>query len=128
MHITYKSFCVYFLDLIIHNLFVVTATMHGYKKRSTQILLGEEAMSLDFVLEPTIPHQGSSFKSSCYYPTDGDGMGGFPLLEFMPRSQLQVLCVILVTISAFLFFLIMRRVIFRQSKHRQPVLPHRSIA
>lgn len=102
------------------------ATMHGYKKKSTQILLGEEAMSLDFVLDPTILRQGSSFKSSCYYPTDGDGMGGFPLLDFVPGSQLQILYVTSFICLVFLFLLIMRKVMSRQPKYRQPVLPQRS--
>lgn len=110
--------------LVPGEVYEVIATMHGYKNKSTKILLGEEAMSLDFILDPTIPHQGSSFKSSCYYPSDGDGMGGFPLLEIVPGSQLQVLYVALVIILVFLFFLIMRRVLSR--KHRQSVLPQRS--
>lgn len=97
--------------------------MHGYKNKSTKILLGEEAMSLDFILDPTVPHRGSS-KSSCYYPADGDGMGGFPLLEIVPGSQLRVLYVTLVIILVFLFFLIMRRVLSR--KNKQSVLSQRS--
>lgn len=101
--------------------------MPGYKTKSTRILLGEEAMTVDFVLDPEIIHQGRLPKSGCYFPGDGDSMSGIQLLEYVPGSQLQVLSIVLVISLVFLCFLMMKRVTFNQSKHRQPVWPRRSV-
>lgn len=99
--------------------------MPGYKTKSTRILLGEEAMTVDFVLDPEIAHRWSLPRSNCYF--SGDSMSGLQLLDFVPASHLEVLYIFLVIMLVFLCFLMKRRLAFRQLKHRQPVWPNRSV-
>ncbi|KAK9072765.1 hypothetical protein SSX86_009200 [Deinandra increscens subsp. villosa] len=83
----------------------VMATMPGYKTRSTTIKMGEEAMTVDFILEPTdrfLPRQ-------CY------NSSSMKMLEVISRPYFQVALTLLLVL-AFLYFLTKRKVIFRGRK------------
>ncbi|XP_019069155.1 carboxypeptidase SOL1 isoform X2 [Solanum lycopersicum] len=84
----------------------VIATMPGYKPRSTSIMLGEEAMTVDFVMDPVITPINSFLRRgwSCSLPG--------PHLEVF-------LILVLVLVSVFLCFLLKRRVVLNYPKQRQ---------
>ncbi|XP_060198684.1 carboxypeptidase SOL1 isoform X1 [Lycium barbarum] len=84
----------------------VVATMPGYKSRSTKIMLGEEAMTLDFVMDPVIT------------PTNSFLQRGWSCS--LPGPHLEVfLILVLVLVSIFLCFLLKRRVVLNYPKQRQ---------
>lgn len=85
-------------------------------------------MTVDFVLDPEIVHDGVLPRSGCYYPGDGDNFSRIQLLDYVPGTQLQIISFFLVISLIFLCFLKMRRITLNQSKHRQPVWPRRSVA
>ena len=98
--------------------------MPGYKAKSTTVLLGEEAMTLDFVIDPEITTTKGSVQSGCeggYYTKSR-----LNLVEFFPGAYWGVF-VILLLIVLFLLFLLRRKVILNRSKQRLPVGPKRSI-
>ncbi|XP_059630399.1 carboxypeptidase SOL1 isoform X2 [Cornus florida] len=101
----------------------VIATMPGYKSKRTSILLGEEAMTVDFVLDPEITPKGNILRSG--YDCSCDHKSRFKLVEFSPWPYWEF-SVILVLSLAFLCFLLKRRVIFNHIKYRQSVGPKRS--
>lgn len=83
----------------------VIATMPGYKSRSTRIMLGEEAMTVDFVMDPVITPTNSFLQRgwSCSFP----------------GPHLEVLFIlVLVLVSVFLCFLLKRRVVLNYPKQR----------
>nr|XP_016436293.1 PREDICTED: carboxypeptidase SOL1-like [Nicotiana tabacum] len=84
----------------------VVATMPGYKSRSTRIMLGEEAMTVDFVMDPVITPINSFLQRgwSCS----------------LPGPHLEVFFIlVLVLVSVFLCFLLKRRVVLNYPKQRQ---------
>lgn len=84
----------------------VIATMPGYKSRSTSIMLGEEAMTVDFVMDPVITPINSFLQRgwSCS----------------LPGPHLEVFFIlVLVLVSVFLCFLLKRRVVLNYPKQRQ---------
>ncbi|KAM7511269.1 hypothetical protein LguiB_010144 [Lonicera macranthoides] len=99
----------------------VIATMPGYRSKSTRILLGEEAMTVDFVLDPEIAHGESLLRQGC------DSKNRLKLLEFFPRFQLEVFYLVVIIILAFLCFLMKRRVTLNFLKHRKPLVPKGSV-
>lgn len=103
------------------NYFAVIATMPGYRSKSTRILLGEEAMTVDFVLDPEIDHGESLLRQGC------DSKNRLKLLEFFPRFQLEVFYLVVIIILAFLCFLMKRRVTLNFLKHRKPFVPKGSV-
>lgn len=83
----------------------VIATMPGYKSRSMRIMLGEEAMTVDFVMDPVITPTNSFLQRgwSCSFP----------------GPHLEVLFIlVLVLVSVFLCFLLKRRVVLNYPKQR----------
>lgn len=95
--------------------------MPGYRSKSTRILLGEEAMTVDFVLDPEIAREESLLRHGC------DSKNRLKLLEFFPRFQFEVFYVVVIIILAFLCFLMKSRVTLNLSKHRQPLVPKGSV-
>ncbi|XP_059279960.1 carboxypeptidase SOL1 isoform X2 [Lycium ferocissimum] len=84
----------------------VVATMPGYKSRSTKIMLGEEAMTVDFVMDPVIT------------PTNSFLQRGWSCS--LPGPHLEVFFIlVLVLVSIFLCFLLKRRVVLNYLKQRQ---------
>ncbi|MFS7912825.1 putative metallocarboxypeptidase D [Helianthus anomalus] len=86
----------------------VTATMPGYKTRSTTIKMGEEAMTLDFILEPT----------SSFLPRQPCKRSSMKILEVISTPHFQV-ALTLFSVLAFLCFLIKRKIIFSQLRGRK---------
>ncbi|XP_019258650.1 PREDICTED: carboxypeptidase SOL1 isoform X1 [Nicotiana attenuata] len=84
----------------------VVATMPGYKSRSTRIMLGEEAMTVDFVMDPVIT------------PTNSFLQRGWSCS--LPGLHLEVFFIlVLVLVSVFLCFLLKRRLVLNYPKQRQ---------
>ncbi|CAH9128761.1 unnamed protein product [Cuscuta epithymum] len=98
-----KTFADYHRLLAPGENYEVVATMPGYKSKRTLIVLKEEAMTLDFILDPVITAEGFFHKGWDY--------------NFMPWWQLNIF-VILILILAFLCIILKSRVLNR-SKHRQ---------
>ncbi|KAH7835850.1 hypothetical protein Vadar_030488 [Vaccinium darrowii] len=101
----------------------VVAKMPGYKSKSTSILLAEEAMTLDFILDPEITPMGSLLGSGCDFSWDNKSRLKF--VEYLPRLHLEI-SLTLVLILVFLCFLLRRRAILNYLKRREPVGPKRS--
>ncbi|XP_048226807.1 carboxypeptidase SOL1 isoform X2 [Ricinus communis] len=96
----------------------VVASMPGYKSKTTCILLGEAAMTVDFILEPEFTTEGavrSIYEWNCEGKTGLGGFWGFHLEIY----------IILIVILAFFCFILMRRMKFNLLSHRQ--LPKKSI-
>lgn len=98
-------------------LYVVMASMPGFKSKITRIWMEEEAMTLDFVLDPeTTAKKNDLLQSECDYICNRrcrlrfPGFFGLTYLEFF---------LILILILVFLFLLLKRRAVFRLPRHRQ---------
>ncbi|XP_047266844.1 carboxypeptidase SOL1 isoform X2 [Capsicum annuum] len=84
----------------------VIATMPGYKSRSTRIVLGEEAMTVDFVMDPAITPINSFLQRGWNCS--------------LPGLHLEVFFIlVLILVSVFLCFLLKRRVVLNYPKQRQ---------
>ena len=97
--------------------------MAGYKPKSTFILLGQEAATVDFVLDPEITPTGSSLRSGC--DCSWDRKSRLKLVEFLSVPQVE-LSFVAILILIFLCFLLKRRAILKYLKHRRLVEPKRS--
>lgn len=93
----------------------VVANMPGYKSRNTCIWLEEAAMTLDFVLDPKVPHKGNLLRSGC--DCDCGNTSRLEFVDFLWGSHLGVF-VILIVVVGFLFLLLLRRRNTNLSKHR----------
>ncbi|XP_023728257.1 carboxypeptidase SOL1 [Lactuca sativa] len=94
----------------------VIATMAGYKTRTTTITMKEEAVTLDFILEPDthfLPNQCSSKSKS-----KSKSKSSLKISELLPKSQLEV-SLTLVVVLGFLFFLMKRKAIINHFKLRK---------
>ncbi|KAI8531579.1 hypothetical protein RHMOL_Rhmol11G0147400 [Rhododendron molle] len=99
----------------------VVAKMPGYKSKSTSILLAEEAMTVDFILDPVITPMGSLLRSGCDFSWDNKSR--LQLEEYFPRLHLEISLTLVVVILVFLCFLLRRRAILNYLKHREAVGP-----
>ncbi|CAK9174142.1 unnamed protein product, partial [Ilex paraguariensis] len=102
----------------------VIATMPGYKSKRTSITLGDETMTVDFVLDPENALKGSLLRHGCDCGSDNKSRRTF--IEFLPGPYLEV-SAILILILAFLCFVLKRRAIYNHLKQRQFVGPKRSV-
>ncbi|XP_050213312.1 carboxypeptidase SOL1 [Mercurialis annua] len=96
----------------------VTASMPGYKSKTTCISSGEAAMTLDFILDPDVTSEGarnSIYECSCKAKSG---------LEVFGEVHLE-LYIILIIVLAFLCFLLVRRMKLNFLNHRQ--IPKKSI-
>lgn len=103
--------------------FVVIATMPGYKSKSTFIILGEEASTVDFILDPVVTLRDDVLVRSCDCSFDKRRL---KLVEFLPGQQSEIF-LILIIILLFLCFLMKRRVILNYLRQKQMVGPKRSL-
>ncbi|KAK3009558.1 hypothetical protein RJ639_013535 [Escallonia herrerae] len=101
----------------------VRASMPGHKPKSTVILLGEEAMTLDFVLDPEITDKESLLRSGCFRGFDSESR--FNFVDFLKGPYLGV-SLVLIFVLAFLWALVRRKLSLNHFKHRQSVAPKRS--
>lgn len=93
----------------------VTASMPGYKSKSTTIVLDEEATTLDFILEP----EGNQVTKML--ETDGDCSGNsksrLEMVDILAHPNLEVSLIVIVVL-VFLFLLLRRR-LHMNPKQRQ---------
>lgn len=95
--------------------------MPGHKSRSACVLLGEEALTLDFVLEAG-PTDDSPLGTGCLCSSCCEGSStGLKLLEFFPRPHFEALYVVLIIVLAFLCILMRRRALLNHLRHRPSV-------
>ncbi|XP_021284296.1 carboxypeptidase SOL1 isoform X2 [Herrania umbratica] len=100
----------------------VMAAVPGYKSKATSIWLGEEAMTVDFILDPGVTSEGTLLQSIC-----GCNCGHKSrhlLVDYFWGIHFEVYLVLIVVL-AFLCFLLRRRIKFNLLKHRQS--PKRSV-
>nr|GMC55191.1 carboxypeptidase SOL1 [Ipomoea batatas] len=99
-----ETFADYHRLLAPGNNYEVVATMPGYKSKSTHIILGEEAMTVDFILDPVIANADDGFLQKSW---DNN---------FLPwwQSKLFIILILILT-----FLCILRRRLLNRSKHRQ---------
>nr|XP_043636786.1 carboxypeptidase SOL1 [Erigeron canadensis] len=90
----------------------VVATMPGYKTRSTTILMREEAMMVDFILEPDVTQADSFLPSRC------SSRNYFHIMDVISKPQLQISLTLLLVL-AFLYFLMKRKAIVNHFKARR---------
>ncbi|CAA0842000.1 carboxypeptidase D- putative [Striga hermonthica] len=85
----------------------VIATMPGYRPKSACVVLGQSAVTVDFILDPETNSEGSKplEDSGCYF----DNTIGVQVMDFMPVPRLEI-PVIFILMLGFLFFLLKRRV------------------
>ncbi|KAK4489910.1 hypothetical protein RD792_000558 [Penstemon davidsonii] len=103
----------------------VIATMPGYKSKSTCIVLGEAAATVDFVLDPETNYKGGELvlSSNC----DFENNTSVQVMEFLPVSSQLEISVVLILILAFLCFLMKRRVKSNHLNQRQTLGPKRAV-
>lgn len=100
-----------------HGRYEVMASMPGFKSKITRIWLEEEAMTLDFVLDPeTTAKRNDLLQSECDFICNSRCRLGFP--GFLGLTYLEIFLT-LILILVFLFFLLKRRAVFRLPRHRQ---------
>ncbi|XP_024972719.1 carboxypeptidase SOL1 [Cynara cardunculus var. scolymus] len=92
----------------------VMAMMPGYKKRTTTIVMGDEPMTVDFILEPDIS------LSSSFLPNHCSNRSSLKIFKLVSKPHLQVFLT-LVLIIAFLCFLMKRKAIVNHFKVRKSV-------
>lgn len=115
------EFATWFLKICISWLAAVTATMPGYKSKTTRIWLDEEATNVDFILEPEGTTKGKLLRSICY-----DTITRLGPAESFWGFHLEIY-LLLIIFAALLCFLIRRRVrSFSLSKHKQSGVPRRT--
>lgn len=95
----------------------VTAIMPGYKSKSTHILLDEEAMTVDFVLDPEVRPKGNVVRSCC--DCNRDRKSRLEMVGSFGRAYWEV-SLLLIVILAFLCFLMKRRMIYNVLRLKQP--------
>ncbi|KAL3845874.1 hypothetical protein ACJIZ3_003277 [Penstemon smallii] len=103
----------------------VIATMPGYKSKSTCIVLGEAAATVDFVLDPETNNKGGELvlSSNCNF----ENITSVQVMEFLPVSSQLEISVVLILILAFLCFLMKRRVKSTHLNQRQTLGPKRAV-
>ncbi|CAI9116473.1 OLC1v1017626C1 [Oldenlandia corymbosa var. corymbosa] len=90
----------------------VIATMPGYKSKSTSIVLGEEASTVDFILDPVVTASDDLLPRGCDCSYDSKK------LKLLTGEQSKFL-LIFVFISLFLCFLMKRRAILSFVRQKQ---------
>lgn len=104
----------------------VIATMPGYKPKSACVVLGEGALTVDFVLDPetSTTHEGGQHleDSGCYF----ENKSSFQVIDFLPAPQLEI-SVLLILMLGFLWFLMKRRVRPNHLNQKQILAPKRAV-
>lgn len=119
--------CGYQFDLlnIVSNV-AVMASMPGYRSKSACVILGEGALTVDFVLDPETraTHEGSRVveDSGCYF----DSKTSLQVVDFLPAWQLEI-SVLLFLMLGFLCFLMQRRARPNHLSQKQMPLPRRAV-
>ncbi|XP_047328171.1 carboxypeptidase SOL1 [Impatiens glandulifera] len=119
-----ESFANYHRLLAPDNKYEVVAEMPGYKSKSTHIILGEDATTVDFILEPDLSSKSKISRRGCDFRYDTERK--LKMVQILPGPKLE-LYLIFTLIIMFLFFLFKRRVIVNYLNHRRNTTPKRSI-
>ncbi|KAM7277643.1 hypothetical protein ACFE04_004777 [Oxalis oulophora] len=114
-----QEFADYHRPLAPGETYEVIGSMPGYKPKTTRISLGEEAMSVDFILDPEATSNKALLQNICNCSRDR-----LVLTEFFWRYHLEVYF-LLFLILVFLFFMLKRRTKSNILKHRH--LPKRPV-
>lgn len=101
----------------------VTASVPGYRSRTTNIWLEETASTVDFVLDPEVTPKVNLLVSAC--ECNCGSSSGYGFMYFFHGIQFEVY--ILIAVLVFLCFLFQRRIRYNLSKHRQ-LGPRRPVA
>ncbi|KAL8487046.1 hypothetical protein ACS0TY_023656 [Phlomoides rotata] len=121
-----KNFADYYRLLAPREKYEVIVTMPGYRPKSACVVLGEEALTMDFVLHPknstTYEDDQLSEDSGCYV----DSKISFPVMDFLPVPRLEI-TVLLVLMLGFLCFLMKRRVRPNHLNQKQTLVPKRAV-
>ncbi|KAJ6844974.1 carboxypeptidase SOL1 [Iris pallida] len=108
-----RRFGYYYRFLAPSESYEVMVTMPGYESKTTRILLEDEAMSLDFILDPEVSDAGRQV-DDCYCNCDGQGK---LVVGILRRAHLEMYLAIFV-ILLFLCFLLKRKAVIRFLKRR----------
>ncbi|OMO73504.1 Peptidase M14, carboxypeptidase A [Corchorus capsularis] len=111
-----RAFADYHRLLVPAERYEVIAAVPGYKSKTTSIWLGEEATTVDFVLDPEVNSEGTLLRSICN--CDCGDKSRLHLVEYFWGIHIEVYLVLIVVL-AFLCFLLRRRIKFNLSKQRQ---------
>lgn len=103
--------------------FVVIATMRGHKAKSTNVVLGEEASTVDFILDPLITLEDGVLLRDCDCCFRKSPL---KLTEIL-RSQDLHFFLVLMFILVFLCFLMKRKAILAHLKQKQIIGPKRPL-
>lgn len=103
--------------------FVVIATMTGHKAKSTNVVLGEEASTVDFILDPLITLEDGVLLRDCDCCFRKSPL---KLTEILRSQDLQFFLV-LMFILVFLCFLMKRKAILAHLKQKQIIGPKRPL-
>ncbi|PIN14902.1 Metallocarboxypeptidase D [Handroanthus impetiginosus] len=119
-----KLFADYHRLLAPREKYEVIATMPGYRTKSTCIVLGEAAATVDFVLDPETTDKGGQIVvgSNCYF----ENKTAVQVTEVLPTEHIEI-SIPLILILAFLCFLMKRRVKPNHTNQRQSVGPRREL-
>lgn len=104
------------------NVLAVMAAVPGYKSKATSIWLGEEAMTVDFILDPEVTSEGTLLRSIC--DCNCGGKSRHLLVDYFWGIHFEVYSVLIVVL-VFLCILLRRRIKINLLKHRQS--PKRSV-
>lgn len=98
--------------------------MPGYKSKRACVVLGEGAVTVDFILDPLTSNEDSQLveDSGCYF----DNNSIIQMIDFLPVPQLQV-SLLLILMLGFLCFLMKRRVRPNHLNQKQTLLPRRAV-
>ncbi|GAV90329.1 Peptidase_M14 domain-containing protein [Cephalotus follicularis] len=118
-----RVFADYHRPLVQGERYEVIASAPQYKSKTTHIWLGEEAMTVDFILDPEVTTEGNNLLRSVCDCTYGS-KSRFAFVEFLWRDHLEVYFVLIVILTS-LCFLLKRRLKSNLMKHRQS--PKRSV-
>ncbi|XWS23508.1 hypothetical protein CRYUN_Cryun28dG0020300 [Craigia yunnanensis] len=118
-----KAFADYHRLLVPGERYEVMAAVPGYKSKATNIWLEEEAMTVDFILDPEVTSEGTLLRSIC--DCNCGGKSRLLSVEYFWGIHFEVYLVLIVVL-AFLCFLLRRRIKFNLLKHR--LSPKRSVS
>ena len=105
------------------NVLAVMAAVPGYKSKATKIWLEEEAMTVDFILDPEVTSEGTLLRSIC--DCNCGGKSRLLSVEYFWEIHFEVYLALIVVL-AFLCFFLRKRIKFTLLKHR--LSPKRSVS
>ncbi|KAL7085636.1 hypothetical protein ACP275_14G292300 [Erythranthe tilingii] len=119
-----KKFADYHRLLAPKENYEVIATMQGYRPKIACVILGEGAVTVDFVLDPETTHEGSQLleDSGCYF----ESKTTLQMIDFLPDPQLEVF-LLTFSVLGFLLFLVKWRAKLVHPNQKQTPVPKRAV-